>query len=208
MTASQCFRRFAIPFRVPLLFSPWMTRVTAVKTSSTEGKHCPHMGSYNLWNKLCPVDSCLDCMVREVTLPTHIYLTNRSQPSPGVGVHCHATWVAHPWAIFSAIFASSQIICCCYTCSSWNSVMMIPQWSKAKIIICLTFDCTRWNFLGRGEVGLLHSFDYNFNSGSKSLTRVLSIATIWYGNAWPSTLNICFSNVAISRRFCFSSAVK
>jgi hypothetical protein len=35
-------------------------------------------------------DSCLDYMVCEVTLPTRIYLANRSQPSPGVGVHCHA----------------------------------------------------------------------------------------------------------------------
>jgi len=76
------------------------------------------------------------------------------------------------------------------------------------MIICLIFDCARRNFLGRGEVGLLHSFDCDFKSDSKSLTHVSSIATIRYRNAWPSTLNLCFSNVAISRHFCFCSAVK
>jgi len=85
---------------------------------------------------------------------------------------------------------------------------MISRWSPAKIIVRLTFDCARRNFLDRGKVGLLHSFDCNFNSGSKSLTYVSSIATVWYINAWLSTLNLCFSNVAISRRFCFCSAVK
>jgi len=61
------------------------------------------------------VDSFLDCMAREVTLPTHIYLVNRSQPSPGAGVHFCAKWVAHPrasqvgfCAFFCTIFASSH----------------------------------------------------------------------------------------------------
>jgi len=43
---------FAIPFRVPLLFSLRMVQVTAAETSSREGKRCPCMGSFNLWNKL------------------------------------------------------------------------------------------------------------------------------------------------------------
>jgi len=51
MGASQRFGRFAIPFRVPLLLSLRMARVTAGETSSREGKRCPRMGSFNLWNK-------------------------------------------------------------------------------------------------------------------------------------------------------------
>ena len=90
MTASQNFGRFAIPFRVPFLFSPWMAHVTTAETSSREGKRCPRMGSLTCGISQSPVDSCPDCMVREVTLPTHIYLTNRPQPSPGVDVHCRA----------------------------------------------------------------------------------------------------------------------
>jgi hypothetical protein len=62
-------------------------------------------------------------------------------------------------------------------------------------------------FFGRGDFGLLHSFDCHFNSCSKFLTHV-SIATIRHRNAWFSTLNLCFSNVAISRHFCFFSAAK
>ena len=51
MTTSQHFGRSAIPFRVPLLFSPRMARVTSAETSSREGKRCPWMGSFNLWNR-------------------------------------------------------------------------------------------------------------------------------------------------------------
>ena len=51
MTASQCFGRFSIPFRVSLLFSPRMAQVTAAETSSREEKRCPRMGSFNLGNK-------------------------------------------------------------------------------------------------------------------------------------------------------------
>jgi hypothetical protein len=47
----------------------------------------------------------------------------------------------------------------------------------------LTFDCAHRNFLGRGEFGLLSSFDCDFNSGSKSLTHVSSVGTIRYRNA-------------------------
>jgi hypothetical protein len=51
MTSSQRFGRFAIPFRVPLLFSSRMARVTAAETSSKEWKRFPRMSSFNLWNK-------------------------------------------------------------------------------------------------------------------------------------------------------------
>jgi hypothetical protein len=103
MTTTQRFGRFATPFRVPLLFSPQMARVTAAETSSREEK-CVHAWALLTWEiSRSLVDSCLDCMACEVTLPTHIYSANRSQlddlwsdPSPGVGVHCHAKCVAHP----------------------------------------------------------------------------------------------------------------
>ena len=115
MTAFRRFGRFAIPFRLPLLFSPRMARVTAAETSSREGKRCPRIGSFNLWTSRSPVDSCLDCMARKVTIPTHIYLVNRSQPSPSAGVH----FVQNERSIleqvrsvfcefFCAIFASSH----------------------------------------------------------------------------------------------------
>ena len=115
MTASQRFRRFALPFRVPLLFSPRMARVTSAENSSGEEKWCPRMDSLTWEISRNPVDSCLDCMAREVTLLTRIYSANRSQPSPCAGVHCLAKWVAHPrasqvdfCAFFCAIFASSH----------------------------------------------------------------------------------------------------
>ena len=79
-----------------------------------------------------PVDSCLDCMVREVTIPTRIYSANRSQPSPGAGVRCRAKWVAHPRAsqvvFFLCIFLRNF---CIQTLAPHGtlSVMMIPWWS-------------------------------------------------------------------------------
>jgi hypothetical protein len=88
------------------------------------------------------------------------------------------------------------------------SVMMIPRWSYANIIICLICDCACRIFLGRGKAGLLHSFDCDFNCGPKSLTHVSSIVKIRYKNAWPSALNLCFSNDAVTKRYCFCSAVK
>ena len=42
----------------------------------------------------------------------------------------------------------------------------------------------------------------------QSLTHVSSIATSRYKNSWPSTSNLCFSKVAMLRRFCFCSAIK
>jgi hypothetical protein len=51
MTVYQHFKRFAIPFSAPLLFSPWMAQITTAETSSREEKWCPRMGCFNLWNK-------------------------------------------------------------------------------------------------------------------------------------------------------------
>jgi hypothetical protein len=79
MTASQRFGRFAIPSRVPLLFSPRMAQVTAAETSSRDGNGV-HVGALLTYGiSRSPVDSCLDCVAREVTFPTRIYLANRSR---------------------------------------------------------------------------------------------------------------------------------
>jgi len=77
MTVSQRFKRFAIPSRVPLLFSPRMAQVTAAETSTRNGNgvHVRALLTYGI----SPVDSCLDCMAREATLPTRMYLANRSR---------------------------------------------------------------------------------------------------------------------------------
>ena len=192
MTASQHYGRFAIPFRLPLLFSLRMARVIAAENGVLTWTL---LTCGIIWS---PVDSCLDCMAREVTLPTRIYLANRSQPSPGAGVHFLAKWVAYPLA--------SQVGFCAFLCtifasSHYNTLLSLLFHIELlchvdssviirKNIICLTFDCARRNFWGHGEVGLLHSFDCVFNSGSKSLTHVSSISTIRNRNGWPSELNL------------------
>jgi hypothetical protein len=114
MAPSQRLGRFAIPFRVPLLFSPRMARVTAAGTSSREDKRCPRMGSFNLGNK-SKSGGLMPGLHGGWGNTSHSYLANRSQPSPGAGVHCRAKWLAHPWAsqvgfcaFLCAIFASSH----------------------------------------------------------------------------------------------------
>jgi hypothetical protein len=100
---SQCVGRFVIPFRVPFLFSPRMVKPLQGREN---GVHAWALLTCGISPSL--VGSCLDCMVREVTLPTRIYLANQSQPSPGMGVHCCAKWVAQPWA--------SQVSFCAFFC--------------------------------------------------------------------------------------------
>jgi hypothetical protein len=96
------------------LFRVRIARVTAAESSSREEKRCPRMGCFNLGNSPSLVDSCVDCMAREVPLPTRIYSRNWSQPSPGAGVHCRAKWVAHPRA--------SQVGFCAFLCAifAWS----------------------------------------------------------------------------------------
>jgi len=113
MTASQRYGRFAVPFRIPLLFSLRKAWVTAAETSSRRenGVHAWALLTCGIsWS---PADSCLDCMAREVKLPTRMYLANRSQPYPGAGVHFRAKWVAHPWA--------SQVGFCAFLCTIFAS---------------------------------------------------------------------------------------
>jgi hypothetical protein len=185
ITASQRFGRFAIPFRVTLLFSNLMVRVTAAETSSREGKHCPRMGSFNLWNKSKSgrLMSGLYGAWRNIS---HLYLRSKSvTTSPDAGVDCHAKWLAHPcksqvgFVYFSAQFLQAvTIIRCCHTCSTWNFISHVDSSviiSKDNHLLDLW---VRRNFLGRGEFGLLHSFDCDFNSSSKSVNHVSAIATI------------------------------
>jgi len=212
MTASQRFGRFAIPFGYHFCsVLGWFGYPLQKRIPGREnGVHAWDILTCGISQS--PVDSCLDCMAREVTLLTRIYLANRSQPSPGGGVHCRAKWVAHPrasrvgfCAFFCAVFASSHD----NTLRS-NLFHMELCHDDSSVIISKAhhwFSSSKF-FLGRGEVGLLHSFDCDFNSGSKSLTHVSLIPTIRHRNAWPSTLNLCFSNAGISRPFCLCSAVK
>jgi hypothetical protein len=99
---------------------------TSVQGSDSSGNRCRKLfqggkalSTYGLFQLLgisrSLVDSCLDGMAREVTLPTRIYSANRSQTSPDAGLHCRAKWVAHPrasqvsfYAFLCAIFAWSH----------------------------------------------------------------------------------------------------
>jgi len=111
MIMSQRFRRFAIPFRVPFLFSPKMTRITTVETSSREGKQCPHMGSFNLWNK-SKSGGLTSELYGAWGNTSHSYLLNKSVTTfPRCGHAMSWKWVAHPWASqvsFCALFASNH----------------------------------------------------------------------------------------------------
>ena len=81
--------------------------------------------------------------------------------------------------------------------------MITPLQSYAKII-CFMFDWALLNFFGLGEPLPLHSLDWDFNSGSKFLIQVSSIATTFCKNSFPSR-NLS-NNCAISkpRHFCSS----
>ena len=128
MTASQRFGRFAIPFRVPLLFSPRMSRVTAAETSCKEGKRCPHMGSFNLGQSRSLVDSCLDCMAREVTPLVFTQQIGLNLPQVRACIVVQNEWpipeqVMSDFVHFSAQFLHPvMIIRCCHTSSTWNSI--------------------------------------------------------------------------------------
>lgn len=119
---------------------------------------------------------------------THLYLLSKS-----VGHNLLQVWAVivmqKEWPIpeqVRSIFVhfSAQclhpitIIRCWHTCFTWNSICHDDSSVTISNIICLTFDSACRNFLGREEDGLLHSFDYDFNSGLKSRTHVSSIAAI------------------------------
>ena len=67
-----------------------MAWVTTAETHSRD-KNGVHTWALSTWGiNQSLVDSCLDCMVGEVTLPTRTYPANQSQPWPGAGMHRHA----------------------------------------------------------------------------------------------------------------------
>jgi len=215
MTSSQRFGRFVIPFRVPLLFSPRMARVTAAEISSREGKRCPRMGSFNLWNKSKSGGLMSGLYGAWGNIPTRIYLANRSHSSPGAGVHCRAKWVAHPqasqvgfYAFFCQIFASSHDS----TLLSHLFHMEICH-DESSVIISKDHDLLDlWLRSSKlfGSKGSWTSplvwlrFQLRFKvSNPRFVNSDISIQECLTFN-----LNLCFNDVAISRRFCFCSAVK
>jgi hypothetical protein len=112
MTTSQCYGRFAIPFRVPLLFSLRMAQVTAAETSSREGKRCPCMDSFNLWNKM-KSGGLMSGLYGTWSNTSHLYLLSKSVTT--FPRRRRAKWLAHPWAsqvgfsvFLCTIFASSH----------------------------------------------------------------------------------------------------
>jgi hypothetical protein len=173
MTASHPSGRFAIPFRVPILFSPRMVWVTAAETSSREEKRCP-------WDLLTwpisriPIDSRLDWLVGEVN-------------------------------IFA--FSHDNTLLSHFVPRGTLSFMMILRWSQANIIICLTFDCARRKFFGsrRGWTSPLVRLWFYLRFKVSNPCFVKSEFSIQ--ECWTFDLN-CFSNVRLSRRFYFCSAVK
>jgi hypothetical protein len=110
---------------------------------------------------------------------------------------------------FAQFLQPVTLIRCWHFCSTWtstchddSSVIISKDHQLLELWIRLS------KFVRSRGVGLLHSRGCDFISGSMSLTHVSSIATFRYRNAWLSTLNLYFSNIAISGRFCFCSAVK
>ena len=130
MTVSQRFGRFAIPFRVPLFFSPRMARVTAAETSSREGKRCPGMGSFNLWNK-SNSGGLMSGLYGAWGNNSHSYLLSKSVtqtfPRCGRALSCKMSGPSPSKSgrflcIFLAQFLHPvTIVRCCHTCSTRNS---------------------------------------------------------------------------------------
>ena len=79
-------------------------------------------------------------------------------------------------------------------------VVRTPRISYAKIIRISYFDCTHRNFAGRGELGVCHTADCLFSSGSYDLTHVSSVATILDLKFSPSVLYHDRLAVATSKR--------
>jgi len=126
MTASQHFGRFVIPFRVPLLFSPRMARVTAAETSSWEEKRCPRMGSFDLGNK-SKSSGLMSGLYGARGNTSHSYLLSKSVttfPTCGRAMSCKMSGPSPSKSgRFLCIFLRNLcIIRCCHTCSTWNSI--------------------------------------------------------------------------------------
>jgi hypothetical protein len=126
---------------------------------------------------------------------SHSYLLGKSVttfPRSESTLSCKISGPSPVFGHFSAQFLQPvKIIHCCHTCSTWNSIWHDDSSvtiSEDYHLVDLRLRSSKF-FLSRVEFGLVHSFNCDFNSGSKSLTHVLSIAAIRYRNAWPSSLN-------------------
>jgi hypothetical protein len=100
-----------------------------------------------------PFNSCLVCMAREVTLTTHIFSANWSQPSPGAGVHCCAKWVAHP--------RGSQVGFCAFFCTvsaSSHDNMLLSHLFHMELYLSWWFVWISVRFLPRKVSILMYYF--------------------------------------------------
>ena len=86
--------------------------VASVESSSREEKR-PRKGILTWGISRSLVDSCLDCRVPEVTVPTHNRKVFWSQHPRCAGVHCHGGWVAHSRATEVGSCAFSCEVCTC-----------------------------------------------------------------------------------------------
>jgi len=131
MTASQRFGRFAIPFRITLLFSPRMARVTAAEASTTEGKRCPR--SFDLWNK-SKSGWLMSGLYGAWGNTCHSSLLNKSVTNFPKSRCALSYKMSDPFPSKSYRFLcnflrnfcfQSRTIRCCHTCSTCNSY---PSW--------------------------------------------------------------------------------
>ena len=116
MTESQCLGGIIVPSKTPLLFMCQIARVSSVESSSREETRCPHIGLLSLGISRRLVDSCLDCRVHEVTLPTHIakfFLVKQQQCADDL---CHGEWVAQP--------RSTEVRSCAFPCEVFAPVAL------------------------------------------------------------------------------------
>lgn len=163
------------------------------------------MGSKSTWGiSQSLMDPYLDCMAHQVILPTHTYPANPSQPSLDMSVRCHVKWVTHPQAnqdCFCAFFYTAFVF-------SHDNMLLSHSFHMELYLFWWllgdhqprSFDVLVEIFWGRGEDGLPHLFDCDFNSGSKSVTQVSSDTGMLTFN-----VNLCFSNVAMFRHFCLAA---
>lgn len=108
----------------------------------------------------------------------------------------------HPW--------SSQLDFCVFSAQFLHEVMMIHYFTRHfiyyddfSVIVSKDYHLLVKIFMFVGVNALLHSFDCNLNSNSKSLIHVSSAATVQYKNAWLLMTNLCFINNAMSKHICF-----
>jgi len=130
MTRSQRFGKLAIPFRVPLFFNPRMAGVTAAETYTREGKRCPRVDSFNLWNK--SKSGGLMSGLHDAWANTyHSYVLNKSVttfPKSGRALSCKMNGPSPSKLVrFLCNFlrnfcVQSRIIHCYHTCSTWNFI--------------------------------------------------------------------------------------